>query len=274
IENCLGAIGKADGGMLFLDEFHRLEPSIQEQILRTMQDGSYQRIGDHAESFSQFRLVIATPKSLEQHTLDGQILMDLRFRLYGIEIRIPPLRERLHQMADFIDYFVASSDRKIVLSALQRDALIQRCCEFHWQGNIRQLFGVLRILVIQSAADGKPMDAADLPIYPTMLPPFSLGTEKPYTDRTGSLHETMSAYPKDAIDDLLTLVRRYTEQPTHYESFIAHFENLLLAELAEGYPNVKSLCEAISLPRSTYHAKRKRLKVNPSGAHLEAQSGL
>jgi DNA-binding NtrC family response regulator len=242
VENSIGAIGQANNGILFLDEFHRLEANVQEQILRTVQDGSYQRLGDSTELYSRFRLIIATPKSLEQCALDGEILMDLRFRLYGIEIRIPPLRERLDQITDFIECFLANSDRKIEISKDEYKKLIQKCSGFYWQGNVRQLFGVLQLLVIHAHANNEDIRADDLPIYPTMLPPGNY-----------------SAAAQETNNEIVQLLNTYLAQPTAYESFMESFERLLLTRLIARYSSVKSLCESVGMARSTLDGKRRKL---------------
>jgi DNA-binding NtrC family response regulator len=248
-EASIGAMGQANNGILFLDEFHRLSADVQEQILRTVQDGSYQRLGDSTELYSRFRLIIATPKSLEQCALDGEILMDLRFRLYGIEIRIPPLRERLDQLPDFIECFIAHADRRIEISKEEREKLIRKCSAFHWQGNIRQLFGVLQMLVIHAHANNEAIRADDLPIYPTMLPPAHQKSD-------------FSPSTEQGPGEMVQLLKEYLDQPGAYEGFMNTFERMLLTRLMSRYPSVKSLCESVSLPRSTFDGKRRKLGIS------------
>lgn len=245
VESSVGAIGQANNGILFLDEFQRLDATVQEQILRTLQDGTYQRLGDSTELHSRFRLIIATPKSLEQCALDGEILMDLRFRLYGIEIRIPPLRERLNQMPDFIDCFLAHADRKIEISTEEYQNLIQKCSKYYWQGNVRQLFGVLQLLVIHAHANNEEIRAVDLPIYPTMLAPAEQTTQT-----------------IDAGDEVSHFVKAYLTRPNNYDEFMETFERMLLTRLLASYSSVKSLCESVGLARSTLDGKRRKLGIN------------
>lgn len=253
IDNSIGAIGKANGGMLFLDEFHRLDKDVQEQILRTIQDGSYQRVGDSVDLYSNFRLVIATPKSLEQCALDGEILLDLRFRLYGIEIKIPPLRERLDQLPDFIECFIANADRNVDVSAGEIEKIIGRCSEFYWQGNVRQLFGVLQMLVIHAEANNEAIKAKDLPIYPTMLPP---------RDHNLSVDASLQGQQHSSDKDLLGFVKKYLSSPTAYEEFIDNFERMLLSGFITRYKTIKVLCETLRIPRSTFDGKKKKLGIN------------
>ncbi|MDQ3232350.1 MAG: sigma 54-interacting transcriptional regulator, partial [Pseudobdellovibrionaceae bacterium] len=170
-ENHLGAIGQAHRGILFLDEFHRLPAPAQEQLLRTLQDGSYQRVGDTTQRHSDFRLIIATPKNIEKHALAGEIMLDLRFRLYGVDISIPPLRHRLDQLEDLIDCFLGQQRYTPTIRNEEKLLLIKRCSQFYWQGNIRQLFGVLQSLCLKARVSRREVLAMDLPIHPTMLAP-------------------------------------------------------------------------------------------------------
>lgn len=246
VEASIGAVGKANGGILFLDEFHRLSHEVQEALLRTLQDGTYYRVGDNQQMYSGFRLFIALPKNLDECAMDGTILLDLRFRLYGVDIKIPPLRERLDQMDDFVDLFFAQCDRTFNLTASERTALIARCREFHWQGNIRQLFGILNMLAINAQLEGGTILAVDLPVQRSMLPP----EPKP-------LHGN-----SNTSDEISDLIQTYSTTPWSYDDFIDKFEKSIISRLLSRYKTVKKLCEAIAMPRSTFEGKKKKLGIS------------
>jgi DNA-binding NtrC family response regulator len=239
VDASIGAVGQANGGVLFLDEFHRLNHEVQEMLLRTLQDGTYYRVGDNKEMRSYFRLIIATPKNLEDCAVDGSILLDLRFRLYGIDVRVPPLRERRDQMEDFIDLFFANYDKPFVLPPEERTALIQRCSGYYWQGNIRQLFGVLNMLALNAQLGDGVIRSADLPIHRTMLAP--------------------GAPLAKGTDELDVAVQEYMANPTSYDTFLDALERSILSRLLTRYGSIKDLCKAIGLPRSTLDGKRRRL---------------
>ncbi len=241
VEASIGAVGQANGGVLFLDEFHRLAHEVQEMLLRTLQDGTYFRVGDNREMKSYFRLIIAMPGNLDDCAIDGSILLDLRFRLYGIEIEVPPLRDRLDQMADFVDLFFANYDKPYTLSDSERDALIKRCSQFYWQGNIRQLFGVLNMLALNAQLGDGIIRSTDLPVHRTMLAPQGeVVTEKL---------------------EFQTMVDEYLTQPGDYEAFLESLERNLLSRLLKRYSSIKDLCKAIGLARSTLDGKRRRLGI-------------
>ncbi len=259
--NHIGAIAQAHRGILFLDEFHRLPTPAQEQLLRSLQDGSYQRVGETTERHSDFRLIVATPKNIEEHALGGDILIDLRFRLYGVEITIPPLRHRLEQLEDFIDCFLTQQGVTPAISHEQKQRLIQRCSEFYWQGNIRQLFGILQSLCVKARVNKKPVLAEDLPIHPTMYPPTS---HQRSVDDTVTLPRLAGKASERNSNDckLIELIRKYMEQPYAYDNFLQTLEREMMRSLWTRFNSVKDLCHATQLPRSTLYSKRQRLGIS------------
>lgn len=269
VDASIGAVGRANGGILFLDEFHRLNPEVQEMLLRTIQDGTYYRVGDNKEMRSYFRLFIALPKSLDDCAIEGTILLDLRFRLYGVEIRVPPLRERLDQLGEFIDLFFGNYDKPFKLDARERENLISRCSEFYWQGNIRQLFGVLNMLALQAQLGDGTIRAIDLPVHRTMLSPG----EAQQSDRpvrapdvyVPSLPQRMPSPEQveraveESGNEVALVVKKFLTSPASYDNLLDTFEKAIISRLIPRYATVKNLCLAIDLKRTTFDAKRRRL---------------
>lgn len=249
VDASIGAVGQANGGILFLDEFHRLTHEVQEMLLRTLQDGTYFRVGDNREMKSYFRLIIAMPKNLDECAIEGSILLDLRFRLYGIEIQVPPLRKRLDQMEDFIDLFFANYEKPFTLPPAEREALIKRCSQFYWQGNVRQLFGVLNMLALNAQLGDGVIRSADLPVHRTMLAP--------------QIEEV-----KDDLE-FQTAVDAYVAQPGNYDVFLDSLERSILSRLLKRYNSIKELCQVIGLARSTFDGKRRRLGMLTADASSE-----
>jgi DNA-binding NtrC family response regulator len=244
-ETTLGAVGHANGGILFLDEFHRLTLQTQERLLRVLQDGSYQKVGEATESKSHFQLIAATSLDLEQAALDGIILMDLRMRLYGIEIKIPPLRERFSELADFIDFFFAKLDKPFTLTVAEREELIRVCKQYYWQGNIRQLFGVLQVLVMNAALDNEAISASKLPIYRSMLSP---------SRSTDLLGVAVSGSMQGAVDALV----KFDQSPSDLDDLMNQVEKAAIESASSKFKSIKDLCVALNQPRSTLDAKRRK----------------
>jgi len=89
-----GLVAQAHGGTLFLDEVGELPPSIQKKFLRVLQERRYRRIGGKREIESDFRLIAATNREIDEMATRGEFREDLLFRLRAITIHVPPLRER------------------------------------------------------------------------------------------------------------------------------------------------------------------------------------
>lgn len=164
-----GFIGEAHGGILFLDEIHTLSLACQQKLLRVLNDGVYNRIGETKELYSKFQVIVASTQDLDDAVDNGRFLLDLRVRLTGCDIFLSPLRERMGDLPLLVELFFAKQGVRISSSELL--PIIRRCTEFYWQGNIRQLFQCLRALLAISNADGSGLLASNLPDLKTMRAP-------------------------------------------------------------------------------------------------------
>jgi len=164
-----GYIGEAHGGILFLDEIHTLSLACQQKLLRVLNDGVYNRIGETKELYSKFQVIAASTQDLDDAVDSGHFLLDLRVRLTGCDIYLSPLRERMADLPLLVELFFSKQGIKISSSELS--PIIHRCREFYWQGNIRQLFQCLRALLAISHADGCGPLASNLPNLKTMHAP-------------------------------------------------------------------------------------------------------
>ena len=152
-----------------MDEIHSLSLQCQEKLLRVLNDGIYQKVGDYVDHRSIFQPIVATTRQLDDEVEKGLFLLDLRARLTGIDIELLPLRERLEEMEDFVRLFF--SKFRVQVSKKSLSEIIEKCRDFYWQGNIRQLYQVLRSMVAISLADGEEPDVRRIQIVKTMLAP-------------------------------------------------------------------------------------------------------
>jgi transcriptional regulator with GAF, ATPase, and Fis domain len=132
-----GAFAQAHGGTLFLDEVGELPLPLQAQLLRVIQEKTYKRVGGNAWYRTEFRLVCATNRKLEDLVRAGQFRADLYFRIAGMVCTLPPLRERLEDILPLVEYFMqqGSPHEVPVLDDATRAYFLQR--EYH--GNVREL---------------------------------------------------------------------------------------------------------------------------------------
>jgi DNA-binding NtrC family response regulator len=135
-----GRFERADGGTLFLDEIADLPLSAQSKLLRVLQDGELERLGDTKVRKTEVRLVAAANRDLRQCVKEGSFRADLYYRLNVFQIDIPPLRERKEDIAllaaRFLDRFCAVHGKKLRgFTDKARRALLT----YAWPGNIREL---------------------------------------------------------------------------------------------------------------------------------------
>ncbi|MCA8944265.1 MAG: sigma 54-interacting transcriptional regulator, partial [Planctomycetes bacterium] len=160
-ERNIGRFEQADGGTIFLDEIGEISLEVQVQLLRVLQQREIERVGGGRPIPVDVRVIAATNRNLREMVAAGTFREDLYYRLQGMVIRVPPLRERRSEIPELVEYFRAesvaagqTSVRGFAPDAM--DELFRR----PWPGNIRELRNtVLRAMVL---ADGEFVTRADL----------------------------------------------------------------------------------------------------------------
>ncbi len=135
-----GRFEQADGGTLFLDEIGDMPLSIQVKLLRVLQDGSFSRVGSNETITTDVRIIAATHKNLAEEVAAGRFREDLYYRLNVVEIRIPPLRERLEDIPLLAEFFLQRITRKNGMARIRLSAEAVNLLQVHtWPGNVREL---------------------------------------------------------------------------------------------------------------------------------------
>ncbi|MBV0934209.1 sigma-54-dependent transcriptional regulator [Marinobacterium weihaiense] len=149
-----GLIEAADGGTLFLDEIGELPLEAQARLLRFLQEGEIRRVGAVQPLKVNVRLIAATHRDLKSRARSGQFREDLYYRLYVMELRMPPLRERENDILELAEAFLDKQGRKMGCEPLRfsPDAL-DLLRRYHWPGNVRELENAIERAVI--LADGQ-----------------------------------------------------------------------------------------------------------------------
>jgi two-component system response regulator AtoC len=144
-----GRVEMAHKGTLFLDEIGSLDLTVQAKLLQVLQDGSFMRVGAQESRSIDTRIVSAANRDLRQQTEDGSFRLDFYFRINAVTIDLPPLRERLVDLPELVDYFVQMHSRAFHVEAkpLSRD-VIRQMKRFDWPGNIRQLENMIRSYIL------------------------------------------------------------------------------------------------------------------------------
>jgi two-component system response regulator PilR (NtrC family) len=160
-----GLIQSAEGGTLFLDEIADLPLHMQVKLLRVIQEKSVRPVGDAKEASIDVRILSATHRNLASLVAEGKFREDLFYRVNVIEIRVPPLRERLDDIAELTDAIMARLSRQIGGRQLRAtDAALQLLRSYGFPGNVRELENVLERAATLCA--DATIDAADLQLRP------------------------------------------------------------------------------------------------------------
>jgi DNA-binding NtrC family response regulator len=152
-----GLVEVADGGTLFLDEVGEMALDIQAKFLRVLDSGSFYRVGATRKRRVDFRLVAATNRDLKAEVAAGRFRKDLFYRIHGVRVVVPPLRERPEDVPGLVEHFsrVLPTTRRFTSAALRALGA------YEWPGNVRELrFAVERAGLL---AESETIDVADLP---------------------------------------------------------------------------------------------------------------
>jgi DNA-binding NtrC family response regulator len=145
-----GLLDAADGGTLFLDEIGEMDISVQAQLLKVIEEKTYRRLGDTKLQRSDFRLVCATNKNIEEEIRNGAFRRDLYFRVNLLTIHVPPLRERTEDLEEIVNHIIGTS--KTPKMKITEDA-VRMLKMYPWPGNIRELRNVLERAMILSRGE-------------------------------------------------------------------------------------------------------------------------
>jgi len=139
----------ADGGTLFLDEIGELPPPLQAKLLRVLEDQTFRRVGSARDISVNLRIVGATNSNLEKAIEERRFRIDLYYRLNGVQIRLPALRERPDDIADLAVHFLSHFNRIHIRDLRGIHPSAQRLLEtYRWPGNARELRNVIERAVL------------------------------------------------------------------------------------------------------------------------------
>jgi len=154
IKDKKGFIEEANGGTLFLDEIGEMPLELQAKLLRVLETNEYIPIGDTKPKKSNFRLIAATNRNLKAESEASRFRSDLYFRLNIFEITIPPLRERVRDIAPLAAFFTKQFSAKTNKKEMSVDPeFLQLLEKYQWPGNVRELKNVIERSVILSNSD-------------------------------------------------------------------------------------------------------------------------
>jgi len=146
-----GRFEAADGGTLFLDEIGEMPLELQSKLLRVLQEGTYERVGESKTRTADVRIIAATNRDLKQEVQEGRFREDLFYRLNVFPIEIAPLRDRKDDIPELAERFVEDTCRRLNRPKPKiTKAAVNQLKQYDWPGNIRELQNLIERAVITS----------------------------------------------------------------------------------------------------------------------------
>ncbi|MBN9517845.1 sigma 54-interacting transcriptional regulator [bacterium] len=171
----VGRFELADGGTLFLDEVGEIPPDLQPKLLRVLQEGEFERVGEERTRTADVRVIAATNRDLKREVAAGRFREDLYFRLNVFPIEVLPLRRRAEDVAPLAEHFLAGAAERLgrpVPRLTQADA--DRLRRYPWPGNVRELQHLIERAVIVSTGRRLVLDLPEAPPPAAPTPPVQL----------------------------------------------------------------------------------------------------
>jgi len=186
----IGRFQLADGGTLLLDEIGDLPPEMQPKLLRILQDGEFEPVGDSRTRRVNVRTIAASNRDLKTLVRAGQFREDLYYRMSVFPIEVPPLRDRKDDIPILAEHFLESARKRFGRPGLQLTARqLEQLRNYDWPGNVRELQNVIERAVIASRSGSLRLDLPD---------GAELGASAPATEES-SLHQEPAVIPDNEM---------------------------------------------------------------------------
>lgn len=163
IRDRIGRFELANNGTLFLDEVGEIPLELQSKLLRTLQEGTFERVGEEKSRETNVRIIAATNKDLEKESAAGRFRQDLYFRLSVFPIHLPPLRSRTEDIPLLADNFIQFACKRNGFPEMHlKKKHVEQLKQYGWPGNIRELQNVIERAVIISQGSTLRFDLPNL----------------------------------------------------------------------------------------------------------------
>ncbi len=230
-----GRFELASGGTLFLDEIGEMPLPVQPKLLRALEEGEIERVGAEGSTRVDVRVVAATNRDLAALVAEGRFREDLYYRLEGIVLRVPPLRERREDVPLLARHFLERACREMARKLAFAEDALERLAALDWPGNVRQLRNLVERLAI--LVPGETITVRDVERH--------LGGAAPRGDAV-----------RDGVPARGPLA-----------AAVAAFERRFVEEaLARHGGNVSAAARELGIERTSLHRKMRALGIDRTGA--------
>ena len=245
----IGKFEQCHGGTLLLDEAGDMPQATQVKLLRVLQEGAFERVGGNETVRVDVRVIAATNQNLDSLIDQGRFRRDLYYRLKGVTMHLPPLRERTEDIAELAHYFLFRLNRQLGsgVQSISPEALdlLQR---YPWPGNIRELQSSLREALIASAGSV---------LLPQFLPPelHSMAVDESPQIPLPAVHDDDWSRLGKFVESALA-----SHEPDVYRRAIEQFDReLLVRALSQVGGHQANAATLLGLSRPTIRAKLRLL---------------
>lgn len=254
----IGKFEQCRDGTLFLDEIGDMAPALQAKILRVLQEQQFERLGGNQVLQTQVRVLAATNQDLEKLVAEGRFRKDLYYRLKGVTIHVPPLRDRREDIAELAHYFLFRFNGELGtdMRAFAPETL-QRLQEYAWPGNVRELQGVLREAMLRASGHVLFPDFLDVKLQAGAKSVPGLGGATQEQTLAGLVEALLVGGDKDVHSKAVEALERV----------------LLPRVLRQTHGHQTQACELLGLSRNTLRQKLRTLGLARDKASLGEGGG-
>lgn len=232
-----GLFGAARGGTLFLDEIGDMPMNLQAKLLRVLESGSYTPLGGTKEVSTDVRIVAATNQDIHQMIADARFREDLFYRIAGIEIKIPPLRERRKDIIPLAMQFLQEFNEKYEGHKRFDRQVLNLFLKCRWTGNVRELKNIVKVSAAMAETD-------------------VIGLSAIIDDR---LHPQISVDAEDAEIDT-----EENQVNAHFEPlkvYMGHYERQYLEKVCREMGAIRKAAKVLGISHSTLIRKMKAYQL-------------
>jgi DNA-binding NtrC family response regulator len=249
----IGKFEQCHGGTLFLDEVGDMAPHTQAKILRLLQEGCFERVGGSESIFADVRIIAATNQDLSLLIEQGRFRKDLYYRLSGVTISLPALRDRRDDIAELAHYFLFRFNRQLgtLLQSISPETL-ELLQAYPWPGNVRELQNVIRQAMIVAAG-------------PTILPEFLPADVQQYYASEAEADIDIAALHDSDWQSLPQLVRAWIAngESDVYRRAREHFDQLIIHQAMQDVSGNRSQAgKILGLSHVTLRAKLRSMETS------------
>jgi transcriptional regulator with PAS, ATPase and Fis domain len=199
-----GKFELADQSSLFFDEVGDMPAEVQVKLLRVLQDGIFERVGGDRPRHSDFRLVSATNRNFQEMIANGEFRLDLYYRISGVTIRMPSLRERPEDIPELVQSFLTAFADRHCTSVKEVDARVYAYLkELPWPGNVRQLLHEVEKAAIFCEGPEITLDNFRLMSQEVVERPAPAADITPRTTASGKIQDAIDEMEKTMIREAM-----------------------------------------------------------------------